>query len=341
MGVMMNVRRFVSCGRVRSYRSLLRPALLCLAAVAFGAVLTRPALAQPAASPPHQRARLPDFQRTEATRVFFDDVLRQTTGERPRRTTGLAETNRGGPAAVEGSTPPVLPDEAGWSRLVSPVTLEDEVKAIKLEVDRSVTTPTAFASGGHRQVRVHFSLLAVLFAVIEQYDGDVRWQVDAPLARQAFARVARNLRAGGSIQVYQEVKQRQENLDAIVRGARWDGPPPGEFAGDDFVDRTPLMQLLEHRLEANLKSWSASATEFRTRSEALRQEAELTAVIGRVLVRDGMDDADDAEYQALARILEQSAVELAAAAARQDGDAARKAVLDVSRSCVECHEHYR
>jgi hypothetical protein len=271
--------------------------------------------------------------------VFFDDVLRQTSGEHPQSKTQV-------PAAAP---PQPKPDVAvpssgsapGWSQLVTATTLEDEVKAIKLEIDRLVTTPGAFASSGHQPTRRQFSLLAVLFAVIEQYDGEVRWQQDAPAARGAFARVARNLRAGGSSQVYQEVKRRQQALDVLIRGGRWTDPPEEETEANELIDRVPLMQLLEQRLESNLKSILAREADFRARGDTVRHEAEITAVLGRVLLRPGMDDAEDAEYEALARLLEQGAVQVAAAAVAQDWEAAGRAMSDISRSCVDCHESYR
>src|SRR5690606_23492973 len=62
-----------------------------------------------------------------------------------------------------------------WSKLISPETLEDEVKAHKALVDESVNTPGPFKGGSNRDARVQFSTLAVLFAIIAEYDGRVRW----------------------------------------------------------------------------------------------------------------------------------------------------------------------
>jgi len=60
-----------------------------------------------------------------------------------------------------------------------------------------------------------------------------------------------------------------------------------------------------------------------------------------VLARPGSEDADDADYQKFAQLLEQGAAATVAAARQQDPEAARKAVTDVSRSCTDCHEDYR
>ena len=51
--------------------------------------------------------------------------------------------------------------------------MEDEIKAQKLLVDADVTTPSAYASG-HKAGRRDFSMLAMLFAIAGEYDGDIR-----------------------------------------------------------------------------------------------------------------------------------------------------------------------
>ena len=201
-----------------------------------------------------------------------------------------------------------------------------------------MTTPGAFAGSGYKEARVHFSLLALLFDIIANYDGEVRWKSDAAAARDGFARAAANLKAGGSIQVYNEAKKRKQDLADLVGGSRLPDPANAEPGEQVWADRVPLMQLLEQRLEANLKKWTASEAEFRTQAEALRHESELTAVIGRALTRPGMEDSEESEYQTFAHLLEQGAINVAAAVTRKDPAAARNAMADVSRSCSDCHE---
>ena len=61
-------------------------------------------------------------------------------------------------------------DSNAWSRVISAATLEDEIKLLKLNVDKTVTTPSSFAGRGHKPARLDFSLLAMLFAIVDQFD---------------------------------------------------------------------------------------------------------------------------------------------------------------------------
>jgi hypothetical protein len=272
-------------------------------------------------------------------RTFFEDVFSRTVGERPK-VSAPAPVDPAGtpPAPLEASA--TKEPAAGRSSLISSTTLEDEVKSLKLDIDKIVTTPASFAGSGHKEARIRFAVLALLFDAIANQDGDVRWKNDAAAARMAFARVAANLKAGGSTQVYNEAKKRKQDLADLVSGARFPDAPAADNAPLP-VDRTPLMQILEQRFEANMKSWTASDTEFKTHVDQLVHEAELTALIGNVLARPGSEDADDAEYLKFARLLEQGAVAAVAAARQQDAAGARQAVTEISRSCTDCHENYR
>ena len=255
-------------------------------------------LAQTAAAKKHRRAKLPDFRDESSSRIFFDDVFSRLVGQRPSR---LAASPS---ATINADAKPVTAagspaETASWLRVISSTTLEDEVKSLKLDVDRVVTTPGDFAGRGHKVARVDFSLLSVLFAIIAEYDGDVRWKESAAAARYRFSRTAANLKAGGAIQVYNESKQRKQDLDDLIRGSRLPAAADDAAGWDGLVDRTPLMQLLESRFESNLKQWTASKAEFRANRDDVRHEAELTAALGRALVQPGMDDAEESEYRAL------------------------------------------
>ena len=191
--------------------------LLFLGCVGVGALWAAAIAAQSETPRKYRRAQTPDFRRQVPDRVFFEDVLSRTVGERPVGRTAPGE-KAGAPALSPENVVQSPPGTAaGWSRVISATTLEDEIKSLKLEIDKVVTTPTAFAGGGHKPACLHFSLLALLFAIVQEYDADVRWKSDAASARSAFARTAANLKAGGSIQVFHEAKRRQQELDELVR----------------------------------------------------------------------------------------------------------------------------
>lgn len=312
--------------------------------IALGIACAVDVVAQNRTERRHARAKPPKFDPEEEAGIFFDDVFSQLVGKRPARsprggspassTAGMGVVR--GPEAVQGSTVP-----GGWSQIISATSIEDEIKLLKLKVDKTVTTPSSFAGQGHSVARLDFTLLAMLFGIIERYDADVRWKDSAPLARELFARTASNLKAGGSIQVYNESKKRKQDLDDLVRGSRLLGTSSEQVDWSSIVDRAPLMELLDGRFEPNLKAWTSSDGEFKSHQEQLAREAELVGVIGAVLVSEGMDDADDEEYRGYAESLKTGGLELARAALAADAEAAREAMVTLSRSCTDCHDIYR
>ena len=289
----------------------------------------------------YRRAKLPKFSSQEASRIFFDDVFSTLVGQRP---SADSDGQKVVPSTV--SSPDATPDATAgggmaWSKIVSATTIEDVIKTLKLGLDKLFTTPSAFAGRGYKPARQSFTLLAMLFAVVDQYDGDVRWKSQAPVARDMFARTAANLKAGGSIQVYNEAKQRKLDLDDIVRGSRLEGEAEEDKTWDTIVDRTPLMQLLETRFETNLKQWTNSKSEFNKDLEKVQREAEMVVVIAEVLMAEDMDDAGDDEYREFAQLLKDGGQKVVQAVKSDDVDLAAKGVTDISRSCVDCHDFYR
>jgi hypothetical protein len=219
--------------------------------------------------------------------------------------------------------------------------LEDEVKAIKLKVDQAVTTPNRFRSQGYRACRRYFTTLAMLFAIIEEYDGDVRWKSAAPALRQAFARAAANCKTG-SAQAYNEAKLRKLDLQDAVGGGAVNLPNAGPRENWEGVcDRSPLMQRLESSLQEAMRPQTASQGEFQANLEDLFREAQLVAAIGRVLKQDRMMDAGDEDYDGFCDSMSDAANSLAEAIKSNSYEKATSAVGQIGQSCSACHELYR
>src|SRR5262249_46646232 len=100
------------------------------------------------------------------------------------------------PGGNSGNTSPGTTEDAGagsgWAAVISGTALEDEVKAQKLMADANVTTPSDFAGNGYKNARRDFMVAAMVFGIIAEYDGDVRWKKEAPTERDLFARTAAN-----------------------------------------------------------------------------------------------------------------------------------------------------
>jgi cytochrome c556 len=294
-----------------------------------------------------RRAQPPKFDKPNPN--FFADAFKEgLNGERPATLgqpgTAVA-TNVGGNTNVAPNAPANTGGVAGsgWAAVISAATLEDIVKKMKLQVDAGVTTPSDFAGKGYKAARRDFSVLAMTFGIIGEYDGDVRWKKDAPVARDAFKQTAANSKVG-TTGVFNEAKKRKEELQDLVGGSNpFEGKSAEAKIGNwkDICDRSPLMQHLENVWEPRLKPALSDKGQFMANLEKVQQDAEVFAAIAAVLAKDGMEDADTAEYKTICDKLKSAAREIADACKSKNFDQASKAATDIGKSCVECHENYR
>jgi len=65
------------------------------------------------------------------------------------------------------------------------------------------------------------------------------------------------------------------------------------------------------------------------------------SALSGVLCKEGMEDADDPEYQALARELVDTSQAMRKAIAQGEYDAARNGLVQVKETCTRCHDAYR
>jgi hypothetical protein len=224
--------------------------------------------------------------------------------------------------------------------VIAAETLENEVKAALPPLEAALQSPTAFKSGGFKQVRQRLGVLAAMLAIIADYDGEVRWKRQAPAARAGFARAGLNAKVASDA-VYQEARRRLEDLKTLLQGGSLAAAAPGSDDWSELSDRPSLMARMELAEAENIRPAVASAGEFGRRRDKLRQEAEVVAALARLIRGEGYDDADDEAYVRYAEALERQAVEAAGAAQRQEYEAARKAVGQLRQSCDDCHADYR
>ncbi len=319
-----------------------------------------PAELWPADSQPSRkfrRAELPKFAPSDGAGVFFDDVFTQGVSG-PLPTGSAAGTAAMPPATVaaggrpdgspSGQRPtPAAPDSpagsvgAGWSKLIAAGTIEDEIKAAKIRIDQAIATPTRFRSQDYKECRLQFTVLAMLFAIIEEYDAEVRWKSAGSALREAFARCAANCKTG-SDQAFQEARLRQQDLQDAVGGGTVNLPaaqPRGDWQG--ICDRSPLMKRLEQAHQDSLQPMTADGAAFKRSASEFAHEVELVAAIGEVLQKPGMMDAEDGDYKALAEKMKQAAAQATEAVKSGNYDQARQAVGAIGQSCTACHEAYR
>jgi len=258
----------------------------------------------------------------------------------------------GAPAAVAGPAAPA--DDGGeaeatatgggfaWSKLISPATIEDLIKAQVAPLEEQTKTPAVFKGGGNHHARVNFSLVAMLFAVIQQFDGDVRWKKDAVGFRAVFGRAGVNCKVGTD-NSFKEAKTRSEELAEIVKGSKIEVPKAEpEFKWSELVNRPPLMTRMgKEGYNVAAKTWTSDKGEFTKNKDDLLREAQLLAVIGRVIQHESYEFGDDEDYVNLAKELEQQSIELAEAVKASDLERAQSAAGKINKACSVCHEGYR
>jgi hypothetical protein len=289
-----------------------------------------------------KRAQRPKFTKNDP---FFADAFTEgLVGSRPADL-GKAAGVATGPSPS--SSAPVVGSGgeaagSGWSALISAATIEDTIKTLKQQVDKEVTTLSDFKGKGHKLARRDYTLLAMLFGIASEYEGHVRWKKEAPAARDAFARSAANFKVATD-QAFNEAKTRKEELNDLVGGSSPFGGKTAEPKGawGQIAGRAPLMQYLESAWEPRLKPLLTEKSQFAANSDKILRDAEMFAAIGEVLAKDGMADADAAEYKAFCMRLRDGAKQIIDGVKQKDFDQASKASATIGKACAECHENYR
>jgi hypothetical protein len=278
---------------------------------------------------------------------FFSDARSTLEGERPNFNNGAsASASRTSPGNPSGPAAPEIPGapagEFAWSKIISPESLQDEIKSYQNLVKDDVKNPSAFKGEGFKRARRNFSMLAVAFAVIAEYDGDVRWKNQALVARDLFAKTGFNCKVATD-QSYSDAKARADDLIALVRGETLPstGNPETKTPWAKVANRPPLMNRLELAQQNRIAIWTANAGDFGKNLEAIYREAQIVAVLAEVIQREGYDFTDDNSYKSFARDLEKHALEIAEAAKSKNFEQARLAAGELAKACSNCHGSFR
>ena len=290
----------------------------------------------------HKRAALKKFDRAQTDKVFFPNLFSVLVGKRPENP-GKQPQIAAAPGTGSSSTTESGGKSFPWSKLIDADQIEDEIKSLNLRVQKVVTTPGKFRSGGHKEARILFTELAMLFAVISEYDGKIRWQKDAHGLREMFARVARNTKAGGNTSTYQEARTRKTDLQDLVRGGsvKVRKAEPNIEDWNKVAQRSPLMVLAKRLFNEQLKPMTSSKKEFMANGDKIKRNAQLLAVISEVLLKKEMPDFDSEEYAEFAKTMKKALLDLSMAVQQKDDVSAGKVMGIASTACDACHELYR
>jgi cytochrome c556 len=290
------------------------------------------AVAATALAGPPERAKPPAWTDADVE-PFFSDAREALVGERPATTTAAAAiASAGSTAAAHGFE---------WSQLVEGETLATEVKRAAARLAAPLANPAAFKAGGNNDCRVEFGFLAELFAVIDQFDGDVRWKSDAAAMRDALTRASANCKSA-SDQSFTEAMRLRGELDDLIRGSRLGGaaPPPAE-RWSTIADRALLMKRMQRAMQEGVNPRMSDAATFAKAAVDVRHEAEVLALLAEVIRREEYEFWDDETFVDYSRELGAAAGELSRAAADQNYEAARAAAGRAGQACATCHDGYR
>jgi hypothetical protein len=302
-------------------------AMLCLAAAISYA--KSPAQQQKLAPPPKWTA--------DDLNTFFPDARTKLVGTRPEFSKSSSIATNSGNA----ETPNGAKGAGGWSKLIDAEMIETEIKRSAPQIAKATATPSEFKGGGYKECRRDFSVLAAMFAVTAEYDGDVRWHDSAAGLRDLFARAGHNCKAA-SDQSFQEARQRKQDLTDLIGGTRPNGTQ-AEAKADwaKVTDRPPLMQRMNMAHEDRLKKWLANKGELTAHRDDAKHEAQIAATIADIIGRDGFEYANDEQYAKFARELREGASEVSAAVERGNYEQARQGSSRMTKACADCHEAFR
>lgn len=294
------------------------------------------------------RATPPEFDVGKFEGVFFADVNQVLIGELPKQqstspiatsmnSTGIADTVV--PDGIAGAAIGNSSDKMGWKNLISSTSLEELVKDSKLRLDKVITTPAAFAGGGYNEARIEFSLLSLLFAIIENYPGEVRWKNSAAAARTAMERTAANSKVG-SRQVFDEAKKRIMDLEGLLGGSAMRAEVTTEIVWENLIDIAPVMNHLDWAHNEQLSKMVSNQAEFNKNHDAISRYADLVAILGKTITFKNMPNADDKGFVAIATEMVGQAQQLSLAVKSENAELARTASGKLGQCCTNCHDSY-
>lgn len=292
-----------------------------------------------------KRVKRPVFNQSDSTTadptgesIYFRDVYAEAiVGQRPDAA-ALAESAKS--KSSESGTAGATTNVDSWSQLVDAASIENEVKSQQQKVSQLVTTPVVFQTK-FDEVNQSFQILSVLFSVIRQYDGDIRWSDHAPAAQMLFQKATVSSRNGAAAG-FRYCKSRKEDLQELVRGGSivTADTPPETIDWSEAADRSRLMVRLEEANE-NLKKFTANEDAFNDAVGEINHEANMIALMARVIILDGMPEAEEDDYVAYGRTMLDGAIELKSSTKVGDFNRASTATNLIGQSCADCHADWR
>lgn len=229
--------------------------------------------------------------------------------------------------------------ENEWGPLIPGPVLEDEIKRLIGEARTETVAPGRFKSRGYRTVQRDFAMLGALFAVVADYQGDVRWKDQAPALRDRCVKAAEAC-AEGTDASFETASNEVAMLVDLLNATRLTLPnAPSERPWAEVIDTGQIMKRLGTAANQRLQPWSASDAELAANQYDALLEASVLATLGHILKDPSY--LDDAEWQKFSDELETAGKQAATAAQQGDAVGFKQHVAAALKSCENCHGKFR
>lgn len=227
-----------------------------------------------------------------------------------------------------------------WTSLISGEVLADESKAIKSSLEAKTQTASVY-NGAYKDIQVDATTLAALAQIAAEHAEAPSWKKNARFVRDVSMEMSSASTSLGE-KFFRPTKTAYEKLETLLSGSQ--PPDLGEsvekMAFSSFAPRLALMYRLKRAYDW-LKSSVNTAPLLKSEVENVIREASVIAVLSRVIIVGGYDDADDERYQELVGGVQKGALEAVSAARDQDFDAYTKAIDAIYKSCTQCHSEFK
>jgi hypothetical protein len=222
---------------------------------------------------------------------------------------------------------------------------------LEQEIDRSIdliaTELRVQRNADRRKLRDLSSAVAICFGVIARYDRPAKFQPEAVRLRDAFASCAAAIEPNEEVSI--ETWHLLSALVQLWKGAAINLPASEKAHGPFGVSEIPFMMRRiqtcirpENLARRGLEYWTATADKFQAGRAAVIHEAEMLAMLARVLRdADAFEFANDETFATFAKELETAAVGIVNAGQSGNHATALSSMAQLRKACATCHASFR
>jgi hypothetical protein len=281
-----------------------------------------------------RRVRPPRWDES-MNRAFFPNALERLVGDPPNWLSPDVNHQR---APTSPKTATVV--RGTWEHELPADVIEDEIKSSQRPLTDLLASPARFKDGGFRDVERSLHTLTVLFAIITEYDGDVRWKDDAANAVAAFGSAAA-LCQEPTDAAYAAARQASEDLVQLIQGESLPADNKSGFQLAEIAKLTPLMQRMDEAVKTRIEPNLSSSDVLQRESSTIHHEATLIAALSKWIQREQYGFVEDDTFKSHATVLTRYSLELSQAAQSGNYDSASVALGRIRQACDACHADYR